>query len=218
MVIPAHYYSDEQTVRYLALGKLADLGLEIAGARKLSSTETLAKIKKATQIRLWLQALQYRDYLTKEQRDKIKYALIDISDINDFGTAPVLGNVERSPILIGSGGSTIEITNIIDAGTPILNTDVDAPSEVLDSFPISSGNGVRWEYTVYKGSNLRKGSISAGWLSSGVSIDSGAEVTTADIGDTSDVSFNVDINAGEVRLIATVASNDWIVKGKRYLD
>ena len=41
------------------------------------------------------------------------------------------------------------------------------------------------------------------------------EQTTNDIGDTSDLTFAVDINADQVRLQATTLSDDWSVKVKR---
>jgi hypothetical protein len=38
------------------------------------------------------------------------------------------------------------------------------------------------------------------------------ETSTNDLGDTSDVTLSVDISAGNMRLLATVTSDNWIVK------
>lgn len=211
---------NEEVVMYQARTKLGQLALEIAESRKLINPDVKEKIKQAKMIRLWLKALDYREYLTREQREKIWYALIDIADINDFPSAPLLGYQARPSILIGSGSGSTTINNTYDAGTPFLNSDVDTPSEVVDTFAVSLANGARWEYTILNaaGTVLRKGSISAGWLSDGSAIEDGAEVVATEIGDSSAVVLSADISAGNVRLIATVSSSNWIVKGKRYLD
>jgi hypothetical protein len=39
-----------------------------------------------------------------------------------------------------------------------------------------------------------------------------SETATTDIGNTTDVVLDVDISGADIRLIATVASDDWIIK------
>lgn len=210
---------NEDLLRYQALTKLRELAEQVSDIRRFNSTEAKAKIKQATMIRIWLQALDYKEYLSREQREKIWYALIDIADLNDYPIAPILEPRSRPSILLsGAQGENGEDGE--DAGTPFVNLDVDNPSGVVDSFALGLSNGVKWEYTILNaaGDALRKGSISAGWLPDGSDIEYGAEVTIIEIGDTSDVVLSADIDSGNIRLIATVASNDWIVKGKRYLD
>ena len=220
MVIPSHFSVSQESVRYQSLTKLSELVDDYVAIKRLDSTKAQELLLQISKLRIWLKALDYSDFLTQEQRYKIVYCLTEIAGIYEFPTAPVLANVNRPAILIGGGGGTTTINNNYDAGTPFLNSDVDSPSEVVDTFAISLSNGVRWEYTIINsaGTALRKGSISAGWLSDGSDIDTGAEVSTAEIGDTSPVTLDADVNAGNVRLIATVSSNNWIVQGKRYLD
>lgn len=220
MVAGAKPSVNEEVIRYQARTKLAELADVIAAARKVNSPKTQAVLKKAKMIYLWLKALDYKKYLSREQREKIWYALIHIADVNDFPIAPLLEERTQPDILIGSGGGDTIINNTFQGGTAFQNSDVDTPSEVVDTFATSLSNGVRWEYTIINsaGTALRKGSISAGWLTDGSAIESGADIAVTEIGDTSDVVLSVDINDGNVRLIATVASSNWIVKGKRYLD
>lgn len=208
----------EESLRYQGRTKLAELAEEIVELKRLNAPDAKAKIKKAKMIRLWLKALDYKAYLSREQREKIWYALIHIAGINEFPIAPILQLRERPNILTG-GSQGAPGANGKDASVSFANSDVDTPSEVIDSFATSLSNGVRWEYTIINGAGtaLRKGSISAGWLTSGA-VESGAEITATEIGDTSGVTLSVDINGGNVRLIATVTSNDWSIKGKRYLD
>jgi hypothetical protein len=218
MIAGAKPSVSEDVIMYQARTKLAELSNDIAALRKLNSPEAKPKIKKAKMIFLWLQALDYRAYLSREQREKIWYALIHIAGLNDFPIAPLLELRETPNVLLGIGGTTT-INNTYDAGTAFLNSDVDSPSEVIDSFATTLSNGCRWEYTIQNaaGTILRKGSISAGWTSGGV-IDWGAETVAAEIGDASGIVLSAAISGGNVQLIATVGSNDWRISGKRYLD
>jgi hypothetical protein len=208
---------NEEVIMYQARTKLADLSDEITVLRKLNSPEAKPKIKKAKMIFLWLQALDYRAYLSREQREKIWYALIHIAGLNDFPIAPLLELRETPDILLGTSGTTT-INNTYDAGTSFLNSDIDTPSEIVDTFATSLSNGCHWDYTVIDSTGLllRKGSIMAGWTAGGV-IEFGGEVAI-EIGDTSAIVLSAQITTGNVELKATVSSNNWIVKGKRYLD
>jgi hypothetical protein len=219
-VVGAKPSVNEDVIRYQARTVLGDLAFDISKARKLNDPATKKKIKKAKMIRLWLKALDYKAYLSREQREKIWYALIHIAGVNDFPLAPILQERSRPDILIGSGGGgdTI-INNTYGSGETFINSDVDTPSEVLDSFIIGLSNGARWEYTIINsaGTILRKGSISVGWLNDGT-LTNTLELSTSEIGDTSPVVLSVAYSAGSIQLIATVSSNNWIVKGTRYLD
>ena len=103
----------------------------------------------------------------------------------------------------------------VDSGSN--TSEVLAASGTADSFDESLSNGVVWDYTVQNGVNLRGGTILAVWNASTDEIVF-TETTTNDLGDTSDIVFDVEINtAGEVELIATIASGTWTVKTKRSL-
>ena len=205
----------ESVVRYQALGKLAELATEIAGVRRLKSAEGKALLKQAAMIRLWLKALDYGTYLTKEQRDKIKYALVHIAEINAYGTAPTLNTLERPDILIGGGGNTIINNNTYSGGTPVSNTDIDTGTENVDSFATSLGVGCIWHYTASKGTAYRTGIFTATW---NTTTADGAETSTPDVGgSTDDLVLSVDLSAGTVRFRATAASDNWSVTATRYL-
>lgn len=206
-------------VKYQGRTKLLELALSVADAKKLNNADTLKKIEQGKELRIWLKALEFSSFLSYEDKFKIVYSAIDIGDINDFPTAPTLGTQTRPNILIGSGGDTV-INNYGESATSFSNSDIDTPFEVVDSFSYTISNGVRWEYSIVNlaGTAMRKGSIIAGWLPNGSQIECGSEITTNDIGDTSDVTFSVDIVAGEVRLLANVVTNNWRITGKRYLD
>lgn len=210
--IPAHFEVTEEVVKYLALGKLADLGNEIADARKLSSAETKALIKEATMIRLWIQALDYGEFITKERRDKIKYALVDIASVNDFGTVPILNEATRPAILIG-GTTTVVNNDTGGGGETFSNVDVDTGTEDVDSFAYTLADGAVWHYVITDGTNYRAGIITCTWNGTDVV---GSETSSGELGDTSDVTLDVIIDTGNVKLQATAASDNWSVTGTRY--
>jgi hypothetical protein len=106
---------NEASIRYQARTKLAELVTEIAGTRKLDLVED--KIKQATQIRLLLKALDYGEYLTRTERERIWYALIEISGIYDFPTSPILELRNRPNILLGYTITNTVTNNITGADT-----------------------------------------------------------------------------------------------------
>lgn len=215
-IIPSHFAFDIESCRYQSLTKLSELTDRYANIRRLDSTSGQDLLLQITKIRLFLLALDSSNYLTFEQRQKIAFALAKIAEIYQFPVAPVLANVNRPAILIGSGGGgTTTVTNTYDAGEPYENSDVDIGTENVDTFATSLGSGALWTYTITNGSAQRSGIFIGTW--SGATAD-GSEDSTPDIGgSTSDVVLSVDISAGSVRLRATAASDNWQVHGRRYL-
>ena len=94
------------------------------------------------------------------------------------------------------------------------NVSIATGTETIDSFADTQCNGVHWFYSVKKGANLRTGIVMAGWDVSGDTIEH-TETSTNDVGDTSDLTFDVDISSDTVRLRATAASDDWEVRVQR---
>lgn len=218
-IVPSHFPVTEEVVRYQALTTLANIATEISDARRLTSPEIMKLRAQGKQILVWLQALDAGDYLSQTQRDQLKYSLVDIADVFDFGTAPVLANVARPSILIGSGGSTITTTITSTESTAFINADIDIGTEDADTFSYALSSGAVWFYTIRNaaGTAQRSGIVTASWLSDGSAIDCGEE-STPDVGTaTSDVTLSVDINGGNVRLRATTLSNNWHITGKRFL-
>ena len=103
----------------------------------------------------------------------------------------------------------------------VSNIDIDTGTETVDSFADVEGKAVFWDYVVVNGTNpemaiLRAGRVMAAWDASTDAIIY-SESSTSDIGDTSGVSFAVDINANNVRLRCTVTSDNWAVYAIRAL-
>jgi hypothetical protein len=87
-------------------------------------------------------------------------------------------------------------------------------TSVVDSISTGTTEAATWHYSVNDGSNLRAGTVVAGWLGSNVVY---AETSTTDIGDTSAVTFDVNESGGDIRLVATATSGTWTVKVNRLL-
>jgi len=219
-VVPYHFPVTTESVRYQALTKLSEFVDEYVAIRRLESKEGKDLLLNITKIRLWLKALDYAAYLDQTTINKIVYALVKFAEIYSFPTAPVLANVARPQILIGSGGGTITTTITSTESTAFANTDADIGTETADEFSYGLSSGAVWFYTITNGAGTaqRSGILTASWLSDGSAIDCGEE-STPDVGAaTSDVVLSVDINAGNVRLRVTVSNTDnWSITGKRFL-
>jgi hypothetical protein len=90
----------EESVRYQALTRLTKIALDLASTRDLNKESN--NLILATKIRLWLKALDYKKYLTRAQRDKLLYALIDISNIYSLPKSPVLNSFSKPDDLINT--------------------------------------------------------------------------------------------------------------------
>jgi len=115
---------------------------------------------------------------------------------------------------VGDGGLTQKnFTTALKAkldAIPTLtsNTDVDTGTETVMSVDDAS-IGVFFDYVVSNGTNLRAGTVTS--VHDGTNVEY-TETSTADLGDTNDLTLSVDISAGNVRLRATAKSDNWSVK------
>ena len=90
------------------------------------------------------------------------------------------------------------------------NTDIDsAAAEVVAQVAHATYTAAFFDFVVKKGTNVRSGTVYA--CHDGTSVVF-TETSTNDLGDTSDVTLSVDISGGNMRLLATVTSDDWSVK------
>ena len=90
------------------------------------------------------------------------------------------------------------------------NTDIDsAASEVVAQVSTTDYTAAFFDFVVKKTTNVRSGTVYA--CHDGTSVVF-TETSTNDLGDTSDVTLSVDISGTNMRLLATVTSDDWTVK------
>ena len=134
--------------------------------------------------------------------------LFSISD-SLIGELFAVNNISGLPILVVNSDNTILWG---DNTVPSLNTTVKKSinsglSEIY-SIPVSAYTGGFFEYTV-TGTGARAGSIMS--IFSGTSIDFN-ETTTNDIGDTSGVTFDMNISGGTANLTVSATTNTWEIR------
>jgi len=125
-------------------------------------------------------------------------------------------DLDNSGNLTTTGGLTVGDSNADTAQIGLKhllgyceNTDVDIGTEDVKSLPLATYQAVFFDYLVKNGTNLRAGTITA--VHDGTNIKFN-EVSTVDVGDTTDVKLTVIIDGSNMKLQATVLSNNWSVK------
>jgi len=115
-------------------------------------------------------------------------------------------------------GSDASLANLTVSGSATINGAkirtyennlISIGTNTVASFSTTDGNGVNFEYLVKDNTNYRVGNIMAVWDGSNINF---TEVTTVDLGNTTDVLLLVQINTGNVELIADAVSQPWTVK------
>jgi len=100
-------------------------------------------------------------------------------------------------------GSIVISTGKISYGT---NTDVDTGTENVAT--ATGAEAAFFDYVVKNSANIRAGTITAATDATNVEFN---EISTVDLGDTSDIKLKVILSSGNLILQATAASNNWIV-------
>jgi hypothetical protein len=126
------------------------------------------------------------------------------------GTVPS-GSVESN---LTFDGSVLMVTGSIMVTSVLLsnqeNLDVDsAASEVIAQVSITNHIGVFFDYVAYNGTNRRAGTVFS--VHDGTTVEF-TETSTLDLGNTTPLDLSVDISGGNLRLIATTSTDNWIVK------
>ena len=89
------------------------------------------------------------------------------------------------------------------------NTDVDSAAAEVVAQVSTTYTAAFFDFVVKKTTNVRSGTVYA--CHDGTTVQF-TETSTQDLGDTSDVTLSVDILGTDMRLRATVTSDDWIIK------
>ena len=92
------------------------------------------------------------------------------------------------------------------------NTDIDTGAEVVAQVAHATYTAAFFDFVVKKGTNVRSGTVYACHDGDTTPLVEFTETSTNDLGDTSDVTLSVDISGTNMRLLATVTSDDWSVK------
>ncbi len=135
------------------------------------------------------------------------------NDSFNSGTAATITSTGNVGIGTTSPSEKLDVAGNIKIQAALLsnqeNTDIDsAAAEVVAQVAISY-TAAFFDFVVKKGTNVRSGTVYA--CHDGTNVEF-TETSTNDLGDTSDVTLSVDKTSTNLRLIATVTSDDWSVK------
>ncbi len=115
--------------------------------------------------------------------------------INNFSALTVNGNITSN------NTSRITVSGITSVTS-------------VDSISTGTTNGVTWYYTLKTSTNLRAGTVVAGWIGASVVF---TETTTTDIGNTDAVTIAVVQSGGNINLNVTPISGTWTINLNRLL-
>ena len=133
-----------------------------------------------------------------------------LSGLNERMRITSTGNVG---IGTTSPGQKLDVNGNIKIQAALLsnqsNTNVDTGAEVVAQVSTSTYTAAFFDFVIKKVGNIRSGTVYA--CHDGTNVEF-TETSTNDLGDTSDVTLSVDKSGTNLRLIATVTSDDWIIK------
>jgi hypothetical protein len=121
--------------------------------------------------------------------------------VNNISGLPILEVYDDNTILMGNNLSPSLNTTIIET--------VNSGQSTLYSIPTTAYTGGFFEYTVKNSAGVRAGSIMSVFSGSSIEFN---ETTTNDIGDTSDVTFDMSVTGTSANLLVSTTSNNWEIK------
>ena len=123
--------------------------------------------------------------------------------VSNFGFATTGSNTFKdSQVISGSltiNGALVQRTILSGVTT----------NGVVTSFPTGSYDAGFFDYVVKSGTNMRAGTVTSVWGSNDIKFN---EVTTNDIGNTSDLNMSVTLSNGNANLNANISSGNWTIK------
>ena len=131
--------------------------------------------------------------------DDLTGTLFTVNDISGF---PVLEASASGDVYIGKSPQSLYTTAIVSSTTA-------ATTHSLSSLSTSSYDGAFFEYTAHSSSNARTGNIMSTWNGNNIVF---AETTTADIGNTTDLTTEVVISQSQAQFIVYGANAGYKVK------
>jgi len=177
---------------------------------------------KADQILALFEAWTEKDKLDDiNQTNYSLNCLIRLAELNQFPVAPTF-NMALPPALIAEKGEPGAKGPKGDAGQTGYATDVQTTlgtSGIVDSFSVTDAKAARWEYVVTRTdgvSEQRSGIVRGTWSADGSEIDFFDNSTNDINGPTDSFAFDIQVNTGNIQLIAVITGGTWLVVLSRF--
>ena len=147
---------------------------------------------------------------TTDNTDLIYINRDSTTPLNVLGGGTFTGNVSiNGQLNVGDSNADILQVGLKSVVAYGENTSVDTGTETVKELAIATFQAAFFDFVIKKGSNIRAGTLTA--VHDGTNVEFN-EVSTVDLGDTTDVKLLIDISSGNMRLRATTLSNGWSVK------
>jgi hypothetical protein len=167
----------------------------------------------------------YEAYAVKyslDDEDMVNAALeciIEIAGLYAYPSAPTF-QMFNPPAIIAQKGDKGDKGDDGERGPAGMATDITTTITepgVVDSFPIDSAKGVRWDYIATRDTGeQRAGTILGTWNTTGTGIDFFDNSTADIVGTTDPLSFEVMFAAGDIQLFAHITEGQWTIVLTRY--
>lgn len=142
----------------------------------------------------WLQSIRVSDNVSFSMALNPNGGNVGIGTLAPAEKLDVQGNIRITKVLLSNQE----------------NLDVDSgATRIIATIASATYDGAFFDFVIKKGTSLRVGTVYA--VHNGTSVEF-TETSTNDLGNTSDVTLSVDLSGGNIRLLATTLSNDWIIK------
>lgn len=128
----------------------------------------------------------------------------DNMDIDNAGNLTITGGMT-----VGDSNADILQVGLKSVVTYGESTSINTTTATIKELAVATYQAVFYDFVIKNGTNLKAGTVTAVHDGTNVKFN---EVSTVDLGDTTDVKLSVDINSGNMRLRATTLSNGWDVK------
>ena len=126
-----------------------------------------------------------------------------------IGELFAVNNISGLPILsVNSDNTILWGDNTVPSLNTTVKSTINSGTSEIYSIPVSAYTGGFFDYTV-TGAGARAGSIMS--IFSGTSVQFN-ETTTTDIGDTSGITFDMNISGGTANLTVSATTNSWEIR------
>lgn len=134
---------------------------------------------------------------------------VQSGEIRNNGTTAIQMSGQNVQIINSGSMNAAKINNTYYSGSTPSTIVGPVTNQVVATVKAADYDASHFDYVIKDGTNYRTGTVMAVWDGTNVEF---TDTSTNDIGNTSEVSFTVDINGGSIRLKITTGNGNWTLK------